>query len=92
MKSRPARSKTITLSLSFFKETYACRVRFPLSKTTLAYLRRAEPFVFVFKVIHCHVEFQEVLVSEKWIVGEVELPPGVGEAGTVAFARKVHPP
>lgn len=50
-----------------------------------------EPAVFGLSEVHGPVEIVQEMVSQKVIVGEIELPPSVPEGVLVAFAGEVEP-
>lgn len=55
-------------------------------------MRGTQPLVLSLESVHGSIKFPEILVSQKMIVDEVELPPGVRKRVAVALSREIHPP
>jgi hypothetical protein len=55
------------------------------------HLRGAQPLVLVLAPVHGDIELVQVLVSQQWVVDQVELTSGMGERVAVAFSWEIHP-
>lgn len=55
-------------------------------------MRGAQPLVLGLKGVHSSVELPQVLVPQKMIVDQVELPASVRKRVAVALPREIHPP
>lgn len=55
------------------------------------HLGRAQPLVLVLAPVHGDIKLVQVLVSQQWVVDQVELTSGMGERVAVAFSWEVHP-
>ena len=54
-------------------------------------LRSGKPAVFFFSVVHRRVKLVEVLVTKKYVVNNIPLPPGVVERVVVPRTREIEP-
>lgn len=80
----------MTLSLSFFSDTYAYSIS--LHRTgTMTHLRGTEPLVLFLKPVHGDIELVQKLVAKEIVINQVELTTSVRKRVAVAFAWEVHP-
>lgn len=92
MKTRPARSNTMTLSLSFLRDTYACEDQHRRKcATTVTHLRRLEPLVRSLEMIHGDIEFPKISVPKELVIDQVELPSSMRKAITITLSWEIHP-